>query len=278
MEKIRISHTGYEVREARILRVTRLTESDKLFELALVGGEILDFEPGQFVEVSLVGIGEAPISLSSSPTQRKSFELCVRAVGRLTHALHRLEPGDVVGIRGPFGVGFPITKLIGHDLLLVAGGIGLAPLRSLIKYILDNRRDFGRVHVLFGCRDPQNLLFQDEIEEWQRRMDVGFQCTVDRADPDWKGNVGLVTSLIPGIDINPEETFAVMVGPPVMYRFVIAELLKKGIPESQIVLSLERHMKCGLGKCGHCQIHDIYCCQDGPVFFYERIKNLKGAI
>ncbi|MEN3186702.1 MAG: FAD/NAD(P)-binding protein [Atribacterota bacterium] len=278
MEKIPVSHTAYDVREARILRVKSLTEKERLFELALMKGEILDFEPGQFVEVSLLGVGEAPISLSSSPTQRKSFELCVRAVGRLTNELHRLEPGDIVGIRGPFGVGFPITKLIGHDLLLVAGGIGLAPLRSLINYVLDNRRDFGKVHVIFGCKDPQNLLFQDEIEEWQRRMDVGFQCTVDRADPDWKGNVGLVTSLIPGVDINPEETFAVLVGPPVMYRFVVAELLKKNIPEDQIVLSLERHMKCGLGKCGHCQIHDIYCCQDGPVFFYERIKSLKGAI
>lgn len=278
MEKFVISHTGYEVREARILRTVQLTPQDKLFELALTEGEILDFEPGQFVEVSLVGVGEAPISLCSSPTARKSFELCVRAVGRLTNALHRLEAGDIVGIRGPFGVGFPMTRLIGHDLLLIAGGIGLAPLRSLINYVLDNRRDFGRVHVIFGCRDPQHLLFRDEIAVWEQRMDVGFQCTVDRADPDWKGNVGLVTSLIPGVDIDPKETFAVMVGPPAMYRFVITELLKKGIPEDQIILSLERHMKCGLGKCGHCQIHDIYCCQDGPVFVYERIKHLRGAI
>ncbi|MGQ9622791.1 MAG: FAD/NAD(P)-binding protein [Candidatus Caldatribacteriaceae bacterium] len=278
MEKLLISHTGYEVREARILRTRYLSESDKLFELALKDGEILDFEPGQFVEVSLLGVGEAPISLSSSPTRRESFELCVRAVGRLTKALHRCEVGDIVGIRGPFGVGFPITKFIGHDLLLIAGGIGIAPLRSLIVYIMDNRRDFGRVHVLFGCKDPKSLLFRDEIEMWQRRMDVSFQCTVDRADPDWKGNVGMVTSLVPGVDIVPERTFAIMVGPPVMYRFVIAELLKKGISEDHIILSLERHMKCGLGKCGHCQIHDIYCCQDGPVFFYSRIKDLKGAI
>ncbi|MDI3531599.1 MAG: hypothetical protein PWP60_1449 [Candidatus Atribacteria bacterium] len=278
MDKLLISHTGYEVKEATIVRTSKLTSQDKLFEIALPEGEILDFEPGQFVEVSLRGVGEAPISICSSPTHRNSFELCVRAVGRLTRALHRLEAGDKIGIRGPFGVGFPITKLIGHDLLMVAGGIGIAPLRSLINYVMDNRRDFGKVQVLFGCKNPQNMLFKDEITTWQQRLDVNFSCTVDEADPEWMGNVGVITTLIPNVDIDPENTFAVIVGPPVMYRFVIAELLKKGIPEERIVLSLERHMKCGLGKCGHCQIHDIYCCQDGPVFFYSRIKNLKGAI
>jgi len=278
MDKLLISHTGYEVKEATIVRTSKLTSQDKLFEIALPEGEILDFEPGQFVEVSLRGVGEAPISICSSPTHRNSFELCVRAVGRLTRALHRLEAGDKIGIRGPFGVGFPITKLMGHDLLMVAGGIGIAPLRSLINYVMDNRRDFGKVQVLFGCKNPQNMLFKDEITTWQQRLDVNFSCTVDEADPEWMGNVGVITTLIPNVDIDPENTFAVIVGPPVMYRFVIAELLKKGIPEERIVLSLERHMKCGLGKCGHCQIHDIYCCQDGPVFFYSRIKNLKGAI
>jgi sulfite reductase subunit B len=278
MDKLLISHTGYEVKEATIVRTSKLTSQDKLFEIALPEGEILDFEPGQFVEVSLRGVGEAPISICSSPTHRNSFELCVRAVGRLTRALHRLEAGDKIGIRGPFGVGFPITKLIGHDLLMVAGGIGIAPLRSLINYVMDNRRDFGKVQVLFGCKNPQNMLFKDEIATWQQRLDVNFSCTVDEADPEWMGNVGVITTLIPNVDIDPENTFAVIVGPPVMYRFVIAELLKKGVPEEHIVLSLERHMKCGLGKCGHCQIHDIYCCQDGPVFFYNRIKNLKGAI
>ncbi|HDL90134.1 MAG TPA: oxidoreductase [Thermodesulforhabdus norvegica] len=278
MNKLLISHTGYEVKEATIVRTSKLTNQDKLFEIALPEGEMLDFEPGQFVEVSLRGVGEAPISICSSPTHRNSFELCVRIVGRLTRALHRLEAGDNVGIRGPFGVGFPITKLIDNDLLMVAGGIGIAPLRSLINYVMDNRRDFGKVQVLFGCKNPQNILFKDEIITWQQRLDVNFSCTVDEANPEWMGNVGVITTLIPNVDIDPEHTFAVIVGPPVMYRFVIAELLKKGIAEDRIVLSLERHMKCGLGKCGHCQIHDIYCCQDGPVFFYSRIKNLKGAI
>jgi len=278
VEKLLISNTGYEVKEAHILRTTKMTEQDKLFEVALQYGEILDFEPGQFVEVSLLGVGEAPISICSSPTRRDSFELCVRAVGRMTNALHRLKAGTEIGIRGPFGVGFPVTPMVGHDILMVAGGIGIAPLRSLINYVMENRRDFGRVHILLGCRDPRLMLFGNEIQTWQKRLDIGFSCTVDRADPDWKGNVGLVTALIPGVDIDPENTFAVIVGPPVMYRFVIKELLAKGITENRIVLSLERHMKCGLGKCGHCQLHDIYCCQDGPVFFYDHIKNMKGAI
>lgn len=278
MEKLLISNTGYEVKEAHIVRTAKLTGQEKLFEVALQDREILDFEPGQFVEVSLRGVGEAPISICSSPTRRDSFELCVRAVGRLTNALHRLKAGTEIGIRGPFGVGFPVIRMVGHDLLMVAGGIGIAPLRSLIHYVMENRRDFGRVYILLGCKTPQNILFSSEIEIWQKRLDIGFCCTIDRADPDWKGNVGMVTALIPGVDIHPENTFAVVVGPPVMYRFVIKELLAKGITENRIVLSLERHMKCGLGKCGHCQIHDIYCCQDGPVFFYDRIKDMKGAI
>jgi sulfite reductase subunit B len=278
VKKLLVSNTGYEVKKVHIVRVTKMTEQEKLLRVALQDGEVLDFEPGQFVVVSLRGVGEAPISICSSPTRRKDFELCVRAVGRLTNALHNLKAGAEIGIRGPFGVGFPLTRIVGQDLLMVAGGLGIAPLRSLIHYVIKNRRDFGKVHILLGCKTPQNMLFGNEIETWQKRLDISFGCTVDRADPDWKGNVGLITALIPGVDIDPENTFAVIVGPPVMYRFVIKELLAKGIAENRIVLSLERHMKCGVGKCGHCQIHDIYCCQDGPVFFYDRIKDMKGAI
>jgi sulfite reductase subunit B len=278
MEKILINRSGYRIKEAKILRTKKMTETEKLFEIGLADGDSLDYDPGQFVEVSLFGVGEAPISICSSPTKKGSFEMCVRSIGRFTSAMHRLEKGNEIGIRGPFGVGFPVRHLEGMDILMVAGGLGIAPLRSLINYILDNRRDYGKVMILLGCRNPKSMLFSDEVDGWGKRMDVNFNCTVDKADPDWQGNVGVITSLIPGVDINPEKTYAVVVGPPVMYKFVISEILKKGIPDSRILVSLERHMKCGLGKCGHCQIHDIYCCQDGPVFFYDRIKNLKGAI
>ncbi|MEI7818126.1 MAG: FAD/NAD(P)-binding protein, partial [Desulfuromonadales bacterium] len=202
----------------------------------------------------------------------------VRQSGRVTTAIHKLHEGDIVGIRGPFGIGFPVLPLEGNDVLLVAGGLGIAPLRSLINYIIDNRRDFGKVDILLGCRDPKSMLFSSEIGHWQKRIDLNFCCSVDHAAPEWAGNVGVITSLIPGVNLHPLKTFVVVCGPPVMYRFVIEELLKKGIPERQIFLSLERHMKCGLGKCGHCQIDNIYCCQDGPVFSYQKLKNIKGAI
>lgn len=278
MKKIELKDSTYQIKKGRILRAKQMTEMEKFFEIALSKGENLNHDPGQFVEVSILGVGEAPISISSSPTKRGSFELLVRNAGKVTAAMHKLEAGDEVGIRGPFGKGFPVRILEGNDLLFVAGGLGIAPLRSLINYVIDNRRDFGKVHILLGCKSPKDMLFGDEVSEWEKRLDVNFNCTVDHADPDWKGNVGLITSLIPGVDIDPLRTFGVVVGPPVMYKYVIVELLKKDIPERQILVSLERHMKCGVGKCGHCQINNLYCCQDGPVFFYDKTKEIPEAL
>jgi sulfite reductase subunit B len=278
METIAINNSGYEIKRGRIAEITELTELENLYRIVLPEDEALDHDPGQFVEVSLFGVGEAPISICSSPTRRDSFELCVRKAGRFTEALHQLKAGDTVGIRGPFGVGFPVVPLEGNDILLIAGGLGIAPLRSLINYIIDNRRDFGKVDILLGCRDPESMLFGGELAHWDKRIDLNFLCSIDQAAPDWEGNVGLITGLIPGVTLDPLKTIAVACGPPIMYRYVVDELLKKGIPEPNIYLSLERHMKCGLGKCGHCQIHDIYCCQDGPVFNYRWVKKIKGAI
>jgi sulfite reductase subunit B len=278
MSKITIQDSEYQIKRGKILRTKQMTDMEKLFEIALPGGESLDHEPGQFVEVSLLGVGEAPISVSSSPTKLGSFELVVRNAGKVTGALHKLEAGDEVGIRGPFGKGFPVRILEGNDLIFVAAGLGVVPLRSLINFVIDNRRDFGKVTILLGCRTPQVILFTDEVDDWSKRLDVTFNCTVDKGDPEWKGNVGLITTLIPGVNLVPERTFGVVVGPPVMYKFVIKELLAKQIPERQILVSLERHMKCGLGKCGHCQINNYYCCQDGPVFTYDKIKNIPEAL
>jgi len=278
MKTLKLKDSEYEIKIGEIIRIEKLTALEKLFEIVLPENECLNHVPGQFVVLSRLGIGEAPFSISSSPTKLYSFELVVRNVGRLTKALHDLNVGDEVGIRGPFGKGFPVHILEGSDLLFIAGGIGIVPLRSLINYAIDNRRDFGKVNILLGCNSPENMLFRNEFNKWSKRMDLNFECTVDRADPDWKGNVGLITSLMPGINLTPERTFALVVGPSVMYKYVIAELLKKGISERQILISLERHMKCGLGKCGHCQINNLYCCQDGPVFSYDKIKNLKESI
>jgi sulfhydrogenase subunit gamma (sulfur reductase) len=256
-----------------------MTESEKLFTLELPHGQSLGNEPGQFVEVSLFGIGEAPISISSSPSRSNgAFELCVRRVGDVTSAMHGLEPGDVLGVRGPFGMGFPLDKMRGKDVLFAAGGLGLAPLRSLINQVLDERGFFGRVIILYGTKNPGEILFRDEIQEWAERDDVEFHMTVDRGDESWKGHVGVITTLFPRITFNPRNIVAATCGPPIMYRFVLMEMLGKGIPETQIYLSLERRMKCGVGKCGHCQINELYCCQDGPVFRYADIKGLEEAL
>ncbi|OGR41842.1 MAG: oxidoreductase [Elusimicrobia bacterium GWA2_61_42] len=272
-----IKNSNWKLRKGQIIAAKQMTATEKWFDIKLEDGD-LDHEPGQFVQVELYGIGEAPISVCSSPTKRGSFELTVRAAGRLTKHMHSMGVGDWLGIRGPFGKPFPVKLMTGNDLLFVAGGLGIAPLRSLINYVIDNRREFGKVDILLGCKTPTDMLFGDEIKTWEKRLDVNFSCTVDRTAPDWKGNVGLITSLIPGVTINPEKTFGVVVGPPIMYKFVIAELLKKNLPERQIILSLERHMKCGMGKCGHCQIDhpkNYYCCKDGPTFTYEEVKESK---
>jgi len=264
---------------AKLLQVEQMTELEKMFILELPGGRSLGNEPGQFVEISLFGIGEAPISISSSPSRSNgTFELCVRRVGDVTSAMHALEPGSVLGVRGPFGHGFPIEKMKGKDILFAAGGLGLAPLRSLINEVLDQRGFFGRVIILYGTKQPSEILFKDELMEWAEREDIEFHMTVDRGDEHWRGNVGVITTLFPKITLNPRNTVAATCGPPIMYRFVLMEMLGKGISETQIYLSLERRMKCGVGKCGHCQINELYCCQDGPVFRYADIKGLEEAL
>jgi sulfhydrogenase subunit gamma (sulfur reductase) len=264
---------------AQVLKVEPMTEAETLFTLELPGGGSLGNEPGQFVEVSLFGIGEAPISISSSPSRSNgTFEMCVRRVGDVTNAIHTLQPGDAVGVRGPFGEPFPVARMKGKDVLFACGGLGVAPLRSLINEVLDNRDDFGRVIILYGARDPSQILFRDDVAEWEARDDIEFHMTVDRGDDSWEGHVGVITTLFPDISINPQATIVAVCGPPIMYRFVMIELLGKGIPDAQIYLSLERRMKCGVGKCGHCQIDGLYCCQDGPVFRYADIKGLEAAL
>jgi sulfhydrogenase subunit gamma (sulfur reductase) len=264
---------------ARITRVQPMTNLEKLFNLELPEGLSLGHRPGQFVEVSILGVGEAPISISSSPSRSNgNFELCVRRVGDVTNALHKLDAGAMVGIRGPFGRGFPYEKFRGKDVLFAPGGLGLAPLRSLINQVLDERSTFGRVMILYGARNPSEMLFKEELQEWAERGDLELHVTVDRGDENWKGNVGVITTLFRKVSINPRNTVAITCGPPVMYRFVLMELLGKGISNGNVYLSLERHMKCGVGKCGHCQINNVYACQSGPVFPYSEIMGLEEAL
>jgi len=272
-----LTESSYIVKAGKLLETKQLTELEKYFKIELPEKEDLNHLPGQFVMISVPGVGEAPISVSSSPTKKGYFELVIRKAGSVTDALHNLEPGATVGIRGPFGTTFPVETLKGKDLLFVGGGCGNIPLHSLVEYAMDNRKDFGKMDVLIGCKSPQTLLFTDEFDAWEKN-DMHLQCTVDQGDEQWKGHVGLITELIAPVEVDTARTYAVIVGPPIMYKFVIKELLKKNIPDDQIILSLERHMKCGVGKCGHCQIGDTYCCQDGPVFTYAQIKDNHEAL
>jgi len=233
-----------------------------------------DFRPGQFLELSVFGAGEAPFCLASSPTRRDGIEVTVRRCGRVTDALAALETGDEVGVRGPLGNGFDVEAARGHDLLFVAGGIGLPPLRGLIGNVLDERRDFGRVTILYGARKPADLVYKDELGDWQERADVTARVTVDCGDASWGGCVGLVPVLFDQVELRPESTLAYVCGPPVMIKFVIQDLLKRGFPEEHVISTLERMMQCGVGKCNHCCVGSRYLCTDGPVFNYREIREM----
>ncbi len=282
-----MTNSIYKPEMAQLVDVEQMTALEKLFRIQLPEDQTLGHDPGQFVMLSILGIGEAPISITSSPSRSNGdFELCVRQVGNVTNALHAMEPGSKVGIRGPFGKGFPIDEMRGKDVLFAPGGLGLAPLRSLINQVLDERDDFERVMILYGAKRRSELLFRDELNQWVERDDVECLLTVDCEDEgeEWDPgqpltcNIGVITTLFPEIEIDAQNTIAITCGPPIMYRFVLMEMLDKGIPESNIYLSLERRMKCGVGKCGHCQINNLYCCQDGPVFNYADIKGFEEAL
>jgi len=268
----------YLPRPAQLVRVEQLAAKEKVFEMKFLDGKDLGHQPGQFVSVSIMGIGESPFGVATSPTRTGSFEFAVRNVGSVTNAIHNLQKGAVVGIRGPFGNGFDVKALEGKDILFIAGGIGLFPVRSLIQYVLDNRNQFGRAIVLFGARTPAERLFVDELATWKNNPALEFYETVDRGTPEWTGNVGVITTLIPKVQLDPRKTMAIVVGPPIMYRFVIVELKKKDLPDENIIMSLERRMKCGVGKCGHCQINGVYVCQEGPVFSLAQLRNLREAV
>ena len=264
---------------AKLLKVEPMTRQEAFFEFTLLSGRNLDHLPGQFVELSVPGIGEAPISVSSSPTLRGYFEMVIRQAGNVTTALHRMEPGSLVGVRGPFGTHFPVdTVMKGKDVLFICGGIGLVPVRSAIQYVLHHRADYGRVMILIGTKTPTDRLFAEEMEKWKKHKQVTLLETVDRRDETWTGAEGVITRLMPLVQVDPLKTIAVICGPPIMYKFVVVELLKMKVPKESIFLSFERHMKCGVGKCGHCQINGIYVCQDGPVFNFADVNEVEEAI
>ncbi len=236
-----------------------------------------EFQPGQFIELTAFGYGEAPFSISGKSNRENTFEVTIRKVGVVTSAIFRLERGSVVGVRGPFGRGWPINKMHGKDILIIGGGIGLAPLRPIIHYIGGNRDKFNNVILMYGARTPKDLLYKYEFEGWSKFIEV--HLTVDSGDQTWKGRVGVVTVLFDEIDVIPEKTIALQCGPPIMMYFVTKKLKELGFPDENIYLSLERLMKCGMGFCGKCTISGRYVCKEGPVFAYNEIKEfLERAI
>ena len=278
LEEVQSAASIYLPIPARIVSVEPITPLEKLFQVALPNNLLIHHQPGQFVQLTVFGVGEAPISITSSPSRSQStFELAIRRVGDLTRVIHDLQPGAIVGVRGPFGRGFPLERFRGKDLLLVAGGCGMAPLRSLINQVLDERGNFGKVQILYGTKSPNDLMFKRELLEWERRSDVELHLTVDSPDLGWKACVGIVANLFPEVKVDPRNTVAAIIGPPVMYKSVIAQCKTKGLANGNIWVSFERRMRCGGGKCGHCQMNHIYTCQRGPAFMYTDIQGLEEA-
>jgi NAD(P)H-flavin reductase len=255
-------------------RVARVTaETADTFTLALEAcraGGTLTFLPGQFNMVWAFGAGEVPISMSGPPGRVRQVVHTIRAVGHLTRTLRKLRRGDTVGLRGPFGTAWPVASAEGHDLVIVAGGIGLAPLRPVIYHALAHRARYGRVALFYGARAPGDLLFARELESWRGRFDFEVEITVDRAGPDWRGNAGVVTTLLRRVPFDADETSAFVCGPEIMMRFAGNELLQLGVPPERLWVSMERNMQCGIGLCGHCQLGEWFVCRDGPVFSWDR--------
>ncbi len=232
------------------------------------------FAAGQFNMLYVFGVGEIPISISGDPNDPGRLVHTTRAVGTVTKVMDKLKLGDQLGVRGPYGTSWPVAEAAGHDVVIVTGGIGLAPLRPAMYELLSHREKFGSVVLLYGARTPEDILYKREVKKWRSEFDLNVHVTVDRAAGGWRGNVGVVTAMVPKAPFDPYHTIALVCGPEIMIRFTVMELRKRGVPDDKIYVSMERNMKCGIGLCGHCQVGANFVCKDGPVFRYDRIKNL----
>jgi NAD(P)H-flavin reductase len=262
-------------RTYQVQRVVRETHDTFTLELQpSVRAGTFRFSPGQFNMVYVFGVGEVPISISGDPVKLKTLVHTTRAVGTVTKAMYRLKKGDVLGVRGPYGTSWPVGKAIGCDVVIVAGGIGLAPLRPAVYQLLAEREKFGNIVILYGTRTPADILYRRELERWRSRFDLEVYLTVDRAMSGWRGSVGVVTTLIPKAPFNASNAVAMVCGPEIMMRYAVNDLAKRGVPLDNIAVSLERNMKCGIGLCGHCQYGPEFICKDGAVFSYSSVKHL----
>lgn len=271
--------------KAEIVNIHKLTEMENLYRIQIMDPEErrrFSFEPGQFLMLEAPGIGEAPFSITSTPSRHGDVELCIRKVGNLTNFLAKVSRGAHIGIRGPFGTSFPMESMHGQNILLIAGGLGLAPLRSAICYVQDNRSRFESVDIIYGTKDPSQLLFTYQYEQW-RADDIDLHIIVEKPDASWTGSTGMITKVIEEMFGTRDEEFfgrtcAIVCGPPVMFKFVCNMLSLRNIPMQKMFVSLERRMHCGMGKCCRCNVGSTYTCLKGPVFDYWSVMNLKEAI
>lgn len=261
----------YQPIEAPIEDIIEETPNIKTFVLR--PRKPIEFQTGQFVQITAPGWGEAPFTPSSSPYEKETLEVTIMQVGTVTSILHNLRPRDVIGIRGPYGKGYPLEKFYGKEVVIVGGGVGLAPLRSLLLTLFEQIKKFPRIRLCYGARSPRDLVYKSSLKEWSRREKVEVVTTVDVGDESWTGHVGLVTTILDDLKGNA-NTLAVVCGPPIMMRFVTLKLLDRNFSPENIFLSMEKNMSCGIGKCGHCMLGKYYVCRDGPVFTYAQIKDL----
>jgi NAD(P)H-flavin reductase len=262
-------------RPFRVQRFRQETHDTFTVELEPADGQgKFAFRPGQFNMLYLYGVGEVPISISGNPLQSNGLTHTTRLVGTVTRAMAKLKPGDLLGVRGPYGTAWPVDETAGRDVVLVAGGIGLAPLRPALYELIANRRQIRRLVLLYGVRTPEDILYRRELEKWRSSLDLEIYVTVDRAAGNWRGNVGVVTALIPRSPFDPLNALAMVCGPEIMMRHATFGLHKRGLADKAMYLSLERNMRCGIGFCGHCQMGRVFVCRDGPVFRYDRVKDL----
>ena len=258
---------------------TMRRETHDTFTLELVpenGGSRLNFKPGQFNMLYVYGVGEIPISISGDPGNPEKLTHTTRSVGAVTRAMQKLKKGDVLGVRGPFGSQWPVEEAMGHDVVIVAGGIGLAPLRPIIYRVMAQRERYGQIVLMYGTRTPSDILFKSELQKWGGSFGMDVFVTVDRGEPGWHGNIGVVPNLVRRAPFDPLNATAMVCGPEIMMRYSAHELAKRGVGQEHTYISMERNMKCGIGLCGHCQYGPTFICKDGPIFRYDRIQELFG--
>ncbi|OGW74722.1 MAG: hypothetical protein A2Z72_07900 [Omnitrophica bacterium RBG_13_46_9] len=264
------SGNPYRPIETEVLDV--ITETPTIKTLRLKPREEITFKTGQFIELTVPGVGEAPFTPSSRPSVTDIMEVTVMRVGKVTEKIHQLEKGDIIGLRGPFGKGYPLDEFKNKEVLVVGGGCGYAPLRSLMYSIFDISGEFKSIFFRGGCKRPDEMLYRKELESWHDRKDLNIRLTVDVGDKTWKGNVGLVTTILDDVKMDYSSGVAIVCGPPIMMKFATMKLIEMGFKEDSIYLSMEKNMSCGIGKCGHCRIGIYYACKDGPAFQYSKIK------